>query len=135
MDKKLLGLIGVFLLVFGVFMSMLFFNSPRGGTRIRAAGSTASCENTYLFAQFLVTQVGSSVQLNVFVRDADSEAVGKVVVTCSASLGTLTPSQQTSQNNGSTTFSLTSTTQGVSNVTCSIACGQISNSVSVQFTL
>lgn len=134
MDKKLLGLIGVFLLVFGVFMSMLFFNNPQTSQRIRAEENVPSCGNSYIFADNLNAQIGSTVSLTVFVRNQDSNAVSNIPVTCQSTLGTLTPTQQTSSNNGSAVFTLTSQSAGLSQITCSVpSCGSVKNQLSVQF--
>lgn len=133
MDKKLVGLVAVFLLVFSVFMGLLVFNN-QFARFIRASQSDASCPNTFVFAQTLNAAINESVAISVFVRDSQDDGVAQTMVSCTTTLGTLNNPQAVSNDLGIAKFTLTSPTLGTATVSCTIPkCGQIANSVTISF--
>lgn len=137
MDKKLVGLITVFLLVFGVFMSFLVFGRSGQPLGIRASGSTVSCQNSFVFANQLNVEVGAPVTILAYVRNESSVGLANIAVTCSSTLGTITPvDNPVTNSSGNATYSLVSDTPGLATISCSVAsCGELARNVTVQFGL
>ncbi len=133
MDKKLVGLITVFLLVFGVFMTYIFARQSGGSLSIRANQSKiASCPNSFLFA----TNVDSnnrSETVTAYVRDDASNGLANLAFQCTSTLGSLSPDNLVTNKMGQASFTLSSTTPGVATVSCTLPCGLFSRSVTVKF--
>ncbi len=126
-----MGLIAVFLLVFGVFMSLLLFNNQISSA-IRATTNVPSCPNSYIFVSDVdATEPVSAV---VFARNSNGNGVSRVPVTCNATLGEITPANQITDNQGNANFIISSTVAGTAVINCSLSpCGAISQAVSVRF--
>lgn len=132
MDKKLAGLVVLFVLVLGVFVSTLFFNST-GRTAIRASNVIPSCANSYIFASKVTALVGENVPLVVYLRSEENEAVPNTSVTCQTSLGAVNPISAITEKTGIVNINASSQTPGTATITCSIAQCALAQNVTVQF--
>ncbi|MEO6508828.1 MAG: hypothetical protein ABIO02_02650, partial [Patescibacteria group bacterium] len=75
MDKKLTGLMSVFLLSFALFLSLIFLNT-RLGTSSRASASLKPSVDTSFILTFplqLATDSNESSDLTIFIRDTDTK--------------------------------------------------------------
>lgn len=134
MDKKLVGLITVFFLVFGVFMSFLVFgrNAP---VNIQANTNIQKCDNSFIFVNDVSLPVGSTAAFVAYVRNSEGAGLSKIAVTCTTTLGTILPSNESvTANSGSATFTLTSDTAGIATISCSTpSCSSFAKNVTIQF--
>lgn len=134
MDKKLVGLITVFFLVFGVFMTFLLFgrNAP---VSIRANANIQKCDNSFIFANDVSLAIGSTATFVAYVRNSEGTGLPKVPVTCATTLGTISSSNESiTANSGSATFTLTSDTAGIATISCSTpSCSSFAKNVTIQF--
>src|SRR3989344_3471096 len=81
MDKKLIGLVAVFIMVFGVFMTTLLYSGREGTGPVRA-GLPASCVNSFPFTTSVEAIVGESVNQLLYVRDDNNTGLKGVNDAC-----------------------------------------------------
>lgn len=133
MDKKLIGLVAVFIMVFGVFMTTLLYSGREGTGPVRA-GLPASCVNSFPFTTSVEATVGESVNQLLYVRDDNNTGLKGVNVTCNSTLGNLNPSTGVTNSNGILQMTLVSDTPGTAVTSCRLPiCGDVQRTVSVKF--
>ena len=137
MDNKLVGLLVVFFLIFGLFTSLLIFRQPI--TRLTRAKEdyTPSSAKTLIFAWPLtLTADGKKeAKINVFVRNERGMPIVNKKVSLNTNLGTVKEIQSVSDQQGKTEFNITSEQEGTAKVKAIIAGNiEITQTVSVQFT-
>lgn len=112
-DNKLMGLVVVFFLVFGLFAANVLF-APQI-KQIRARTATPSAEKSTLFSSVRTLKSGSvdKATLSTFIRGDDERAIPNVVVKVTASQGTVTPAESTSNENGISAFFFSCTGTGI----------------------
>ncbi len=136
MDKKLVGLMLIFLLAFTLFTSLMVFNKPL--TRLTKAKEEflPSAETSLIFAWPLSTKTDekSSAMVNVFVRNMNNFPLANKKVSLTTSLGQITEIQSVTDKSGKATFKLSSNTAGVAELTAIVDNQiQIKQKVSVKF--
>ena len=137
MDKKFALLMIVFFLVFGVFITSTLFNKQIADIT-RASGATdPSSQTSLIFAWPLTAKVGSKVEVNVIVRNANNLTLEKKQVKLVTNLGLIDGSQESiseSDKTGKVSFILSSDTAGIADLTAFINGNiQLSQKVSVKF--
>ncbi|OGK18744.1 hypothetical protein A3D80_02460 [Candidatus Roizmanbacteria bacterium RIFCSPHIGHO2_02_FULL_40_13b] len=130
-DNKLMGLVVVFFLVFGLFAANVLF-APQI-KQIRARNAIPSATKSALFSDVrtLTTNGTDKATLSVFIRADDERAIANVPVKITTSLGTVIPTETTSNENGISSFFFTCTSPGTAQLGI-LANGQaVGNQVSV----
>ena len=122
MDKKLVGLMLIFLLSFGLFTMATVFNKPL--TRFTRAKEELipSSQSSMLFAWPLTAKADGNqqVEINVFVRNSKNIPLENKKIVLTSSLGTLKENNIATDKGGKATFHLVSNTAGIANVTALI---------------
>lgn len=140
MDNKFIGLISIFFLVFGVFISVLFFNKNIA-TLTRAKEDTLpSTEKSIILVYPLTVNADgkTTATVTVFVRNSKGDSLEAKPVTLTSSLGALDGGQQSltkaTEKSGQSVFTLTSTEAGTAQLKAVIN-GTVptSNTASVNF--
>lgn len=128
MDKKLTGLISLFLLSFFIFITVVVFGKPLSLFTRAAEDSKPSATKSLIFAWPLSASVTRSetVKVDVFVRSETGIPITKRQITVDTTLGSVSPQTVLTDNTGKASFSLTSQTVGTSQLTATV-----DNSVSV----
>lgn len=118
MDKKLVGLMLVFMLTFGLYTVITVFNKPL--TRLTKAKEEfiPSSDNSLIFAWPLTSKANgkSSVQVNVFIRNVTNVPLPNKKVALTTTVGSVEPSDVTTDKGGKATFSVGSTTPGTAEI-------------------
>lgn len=122
MDKKLIALLSIFFLSFLLFISVLVFNKPLTQLTRATEDIEPSSTNSLIFAWPLTAKADgtSKVSVNVFVRSESNKLVTQKTVTLRTSLGDIENVSSVSDENGKTTFTLTSQTPGVAELSAVI---------------
>jgi hypothetical protein len=120
MDKKLAGLISLFFLAFFVFMSVLVFGKPLSRYTRAAEDSQPSGSKTLIFAWPLTSPPAQPVKVDVFVRSESGKPVESREVILRSTLGSVEPGVNVSGKDGKTSFTLTSSTNGVAELSAVI---------------
>lgn len=118
MDKKLGGLLIVFFLLFSVFITVIFFNKPIVQFTRAKEDYVASAESSLLFAYPLLLKadgIQKSV-INVFIRSTKGIPVKDQKATILTTLGTLSDSEVTTDEQGKASIQLSSTQKGVASI-------------------
>lgn len=106
MDKKMVGLVGLFFLAFFVFISLVVFSKPL--SRFTRAASTIdpSATQSLIIAFPLTLQSNSSEEskVDVFVRSQNNAPVAGRDISLQTTLGTVTPGHATTDRTGKATF-------------------------------
>ena len=135
MDKKLMSLIGIFMLSFGVFFSVVVFNKPLSRL-IRASQETyPSAANSLVFAWPLTVKADgqTSSTITVFLRNEKNYPVPDKPVTILTSLGEIKESQVVSSKDGKTEFHIISSTAGIADITVQTGSLTLTQKISVKF--
>ena len=135
MDKKLMSLIGIFMLSFGVFFSVIVFNKPLSRL-IRASQETnPSAANSLIFAWPLTVKADGQTPstITVFLRNEKNYPVPNKPVTVLTSFGEIKESQVVSSKDGKTEFHITSATAGIANITVQSGTLTLTQKMSVKF--
>ncbi len=122
MDKKLGSLLAIFVLVFGLFVGLVVFNQPiRTFTRAKEE-LIPSSESSLIFAWPLTAKANGTdkVEINVFVRNTNNLPLTNKQVTLQTNLGNLDTATNTTDKSGKATFSLTSSSGGIAQVTATV---------------
>lgn len=122
MDKKLIGLMLLFMLSFTIFISVVVFNKPLS-TLTRAKEDTEpSKANSLIFAWPLSAKADekSEVTINVFVRTATDKPLSGKKVSINASIGKIREVSSETDKLGKATFILFSGFTGTSELTALI---------------
>ncbi len=130
-DNKFMGLVGIFFLVFGLFAVNVFFG--RNLKTIRAKNAVPSAEKTSIFASAreIAANGTDKATISVFVRDADGNGISDTPVTVTSTVGTIAPSQESTDKSGIVSFFLTCTSTGVAQITAQAKGVAVGNAVSV----
>ncbi len=122
MDKKLVGLMLIFMISFGLFATITVFNKPL--TRFTKAKEEflPSSESSLLFAWPLTEKANGkyTVQVNVFVRNAMNIPLPNKKVRLTASVGNIKQNDIDTDKAGKASFMLSSDSPGMSEVTAMI---------------
>jgi hypothetical protein len=140
MDNKFIGLVSIFFLVFGVFISVLFFNKNIA-TLTRAKEDTLpSAEKSIILVYPLTVNADGTTTstATVVVRNSKGDGLEAKPVTLTTSLGAIDGGQPTltknSEKDGHATFAITSSTAGVANLSVLISGStSTSNTASINF--
>jgi hypothetical protein len=105
MDKKLTGLMSVFLLSFALFLSLVFLNTTLGKNSRASSTTKPSTDNSFIlaFPLELSTTSATPSSLTIFVRDADTKPLQNRNVALSATAGSVQPSTVTTDTDGKAT--------------------------------
>lgn len=137
MDKKFIGLMLLFFVVFGVFVTSTLFNEQIGKFAKASTETSPSSQTSLIFAWPLTAKVGDKVDINVFVRSANNSPLDKKQVKLTTNLGLIYGSQEStgeSDKTGKVSFVLSSETQGVAELTAFVNGNiQLSQKVTVKF--
>lgn len=136
MDRKLVGLMLIFMLSFGLFTTITVFNKPL--TRLTKAKEEflTSSDSSLLFAWPLTAKADGKyvVQVNVFVRNATNIPLLNKKVHLSTSLGTIKENDLETDKAGKATFMVSSASQGLAEFSVLIDNQvQLKQKVSVKF--
>lgn len=120
MDKKLSGLLAVFFLLFTTFAVAIFLGSTGQLTTFTRAKEdfAPSAKSSLLFAFPLLLKADGNTKstISIFIRSDKGMPVKDQKVLLTASLGSLTTTEVTTDDKGKATVSLTSTTPGTSEI-------------------
>jgi predicted PurR-regulated permease PerM len=138
MDRKLVSLMIVFVLVFGLFTTFLIFNKPIANLTRAATESVPSSQTSLVFADPVYKSVKAdgkdSAKIDVLVRSASTVPIANKSVSISTTLGSISSNVQTTNNLGRATFSITSETKGTAVISATVDGSiQLVNKVSVEF--
>lgn len=122
MDKKLVGLMFIFFLSFGVFASLLVFKNPIARLTRASEEFAPSSENSLIIGCPLPIKADSvsACKLFVFVTSKKGTPVANKTVSVATTLGNFKVASQTSDNNGKAVFELTSATPGEAKVSATV---------------
>jgi hypothetical protein len=136
MDKKLLGLVVIFLLSFSLFTTIVVFEKPLL-TRFTKAKEdfTPSSQKSLLFAWPLSLPADgqSEASINVFVRNDKEAPVTNKKVVLTTNLGTIKEIQPISNNQGKTEFKISSSEEGEANIKAMVENVTFNQTLSIQF--
>jgi Na+/H+ antiporter NhaB len=137
MDKKFMALMVVFFLVFGVFVTTTLFNKQISNFARASSETDPSSQTSLILAWPLTAKVGDKVDVNVFIRSANNSPLDKKQVKLVTNLGLINGAQEStaeSDKTGKVSFTLTSDTAGISELSAFINNNiQISQKVTVKF--
>lgn len=143
MDKKLVGLMAIFFLSFGVFTSILVFRKPLLNLARAKEDQVPSASSSKVILSCAGTMVkadgSDSCTVNVFIRTAgDSpKPLANKVVTLTTDLGDLDRPTQTTDSLGKAVFRITSSTPGIATLRAKVTQDstdiELSSSISIEF--
>lgn len=136
MDKKLLSLLSLFFLIFVLFVSTrLFANQISTYTRAKEETLPSASKSLIVFWPQTVKADGKeSVQINVFIRNANEGPISNRKVTLKTNLGNFKENELAIDKNGQATFSLSSNIEGIAEVQAVLDDGTIlQKKISVAF--
>lgn len=130
-DNKFMGLVGIFFLVFGLFAVNVFFG--RDIKQIRARTAVASTTKSTLFssARELTANGTDKATISVFVRADDGSGITNTPVSVTTTIGTITPTEVSTDTSGIANFFLTCTSAGIAQISAVSKGVTIGNPVSV----
>lgn len=122
MDKKLIALMLIFFLAFGLFATIAFFNKPLTQLTQAKQETLPSSDSSLIFAWPLTAKAyaKTNVQINIFVRNANNIPIAGKTVSVNSTLGIVTAVQSTTDKSGRATFNLTSNSAGLAQVTATV---------------
>lgn len=136
MDKKLIGLMLIFMLSFGLFVTITVFNKPLTSLTKAKEEFLPSSESSLLFAWPLTAKADGTytIQVNVFVRNATNIPLPNKKVHLSASLGTIKENDVQTDKAGKATFVVNSNSPGLAELSAIVDNQvQLKQKVSVKF--
>lgn len=136
MDKKLLTLVGIFLLSFSLFTTLVVFEQPALTKFTRAKeDTTPSGEKSFIFAWPLSLPADGKTEarINVFVRNNKGKSIPNKKVVLTTNLGTIKEIQSISDNQGKTEFRITSSAAGQSQIKAQAENINLKQTVSIKF--
>ncbi|MBI2641774.1 Ig-like domain-containing protein [Candidatus Roizmanbacteria bacterium] len=137
MDKKLTGLILIFILTFSVFSALLVFREPiTQYTRAKEDITPDAAKSTILAWPINdIKATGSDVSnISVFVRSINGRPLENKSVSLSSSIGTVNAISDTTNKNGEAKFTLSSSSPGVAEVLATVQPDiQLTQKVSIEF--
>ncbi len=122
MDKKLLGLVTLFFLSFLFFISIVLFNKPLTQLTRAKEDIQPSSENSLIFGWPLTAKANGKdeVNINVFVRSENNKLIPNKTVKLETNLGSIKILSDTSDKGGKTSFTLTSDSTGLAEISAVI---------------
>ena len=128
-DRPLLGLLVVFFLAFGLFITLTTFNKQLATLTRAKEESIPSSETSLIFAWPLTSPINSAapVEIYVFIRNAGNIPISGRLVTLTTTLGNFSYNSQTTDKSGKSTFYLTSPGVGVAEIT-----GMVDNQIQLK---
>ena len=117
MEKKFVFLIGVFFVLFGLFISLILFEKPL--VRLtRAKLDQPSAEKSIIFAWPLkvVADSRSESVITVFARNENSDELSNRTITLASSIGQLVESTAVTDKLGKAEFRIRSSTIGLADL-------------------
>ena len=138
MDKKLVGLMVIFVLFFGLFTALIVFNNPIKIFTRAATELVPSSETSLIFADPIFKSVEAdgkeSAKIDVLVRNVNTIPIPNRSVSISTTLGSIDQNVQVTNKLGLATFTITSVTKGTAEITATVdGSMQLINKVSVKF--
>jgi len=138
MDKKLVGLMVVFVLFFGLFTSAIILKDPIKNFTRAASKLVPSSQTSLIFADPVYKSVKAdgkdTAKIDVLVRNASTVPIANKSVVVSTTLGSISPNIQTTDKLGRATFTLTSDVQGTAEISATVdGSTQLINKVFVKF--
>ncbi len=136
MDKKIVGLMVIFFLSFGIFTSIVIFNKSPLTQFIRAEKELApSAKNSLVFAYPLTVKADgiSKNKVTVFVRNDANNVIPNKKVTITTSLGESIEKEITTGKDGKAEFHITSITPGIAEITVNASNVILLQKVTVKF--
>lgn len=136
MDKKVVGLMVIFFLSFGIFTSIVLFNKSPLTQFIRAEKElTPSARNSLVFAYPLTVKADgvSKNKVTIFVRNEANNVIPNKPVTISTTLGEPVEKVITTGKDGKAEFNITSITPGIAEITASVSNVTLLQKVTVKF--
>jgi len=136
MDKKITGLLLIFLLSFGIFTTIVVFNKPLTQFTRASEENNPSPNNSLIFAWPLTTAADgkTAANVNVFVRSYKATPLSNRVVKLSTSLGNIKEINNTTDKTGKATFEIVSGEKGIAEVEATIDTNvKIVQKVSIKF--
>lgn len=131
MDRKFVILLGVFFVLFGLFISLILFERPL--VRLtRAQLDTASSEKSIIFAWPLKVPANGadSSTITVFVRNKSGDEFGKRAVTLTSTIGQISEPTVVADKLGKAEFKIKSSAPGTAEIKAII-----DNTISINQTL
>ncbi len=135
MDKKLLGLVVLFITTFIFFIAILFFNEPLSKLTRAREETFPSADKSLIFAWPLSVKAdGAQVSdVNVFIRNNDNKLISNQRVELRSTLGEIKNITTLSDANGKTTFKLSSLTPGSAEITAVVEGIKLTNKLTIKF--
>ena len=137
MDKKFIGLMIIFFLVFGVFVTTTLFNKQIANFARASTETDPSGQTSLIFAWPLTAKVGDKVEVDVFIRNLNNLPLDNKPVRLVTNLGLINGAQESSLESdkiGKASFILSSDTVGVAELTAFVDKNiQLNQKVSVKF--
>ena len=136
MDKKIVGLMIIFFLSFGIFTSVVLFNKSPLTQFIRADKElTPSAKNSLVFAYPLTVKADgvSKNKVTIFVRNETNDVIANNKVTITTTLGEPIEKEVTTGKDGKAEFNITSATSGIAEITASAGNIPLLQKVTVKF--
>ncbi len=135
MDKKLLSLVVLFITTFIFFIAILFFNEPLSKlTRARVETFPSPVKSLIFAWPLSVKADGVEVsEINVFIRNDDNKLISNQSVELRSSLGEIKNITTVSDENGKTTFKLSSLTLGTAEITAVVEGIKLTSKLTLKF--
>ncbi len=136
MDKKLVSLMIIFVLFFGLFTAMVIFNNPIKNFTRAATELIPSSDNSLIFSwpKTIKADGKETATIDVLVRNTETLPIANKQVTLSTTIGKINNSSQITNKLGRVTFTITSDVQGTSEISATVdGSTQLINKVSVKF--
>ena len=136
MDKKIVGLMVIFFLSFGIFASIVLFNKSPLTQFIRAEKElTPSAKNSLVFAYPLTVKADgvSKNKVTIFVRNDVNNVIPNSPVTITTTLGEPVEKEVTTGKDGKAEFNITSVTSGIAEITATAGNVTLLQKVTVKF--
>ncbi|MFH0979709.1 MAG: Ig-like domain-containing protein [Candidatus Roizmanbacteria bacterium] len=138
MDKKLVGLMVIFVMFFGLFTTTVIFNNnPIIKTFTRAATETMpSPDKSLIFSwpKTIKADGKETATIDVLVRNSGTLPIVDKQVMLSTTLGKIDNNNQKTNKLGRATFTITSDVQGTSEISATVdGSTQLINKVSIKF--
>jgi hypothetical protein len=138
MDKKLIGLMVVFIIFFGLFTAELVFNKSINNFTRAASELVPSSQTSLIFADPVYKSVKADgkeiAKIDVLIRNTNTVPIANKTVTVSTTLGTISKNTETTDKLGHAAFTITSDVQGIAQISATVDGSiQLINKVSVKF--
>ena len=135
MDKKLVSIVTVFFLSFGVFASVLIFNKPLSRLIRASQELNPSSTNSLVFAWPLTVSADGLSQstVTVFLRNEKNYPVANKPISVTSTLGQIKETEQISAKDGKAEFHLISTTSGLADISVRSSGLELTQKISVKF--